>query len=224
MEIHEARNALQAAQKERERLSHDLHDGAIQSLYAIQLGLTQTGRAVEDRAPETAQSLQESRASLDAVIGELREFITEMKRDPRRPVAGLAAALDSLVRRLRPASLSSITLECDPAISERLTSAQAFQLAAIVREALSNSLRHAYATDIGVRLTGTDSAARLEITDDGAGFDAAHSGKDGFGLKTMKQRAADLGGSWEVQSAPGKGTRIRVDIPLFLDIEEAEHG
>lgn len=235
-ELKEARDALQGAQKERERLSHDLHDGAIQSLYAIQLGLTRAGRAVEARAPDTAHTLQESRISLDAVIGELRGFITEMKRDePHRPTAGLAAVLDSLVRRLRSASTAPIELECDAGASERLTSAQALQLVAIAREALSNSLRHAHAQNIAVRLTGSGTMVTLEISDDGAGFDVSrpgapnsdsaqgdatsrHAGSEtgarGMGLNTMKRRASDLGASLEVQSAPGKGTRIRVEVPL----------
>jgi signal transduction histidine kinase len=216
-ELKEARDALQGVQRERERLSHDLHDGAIQSLYAIQLGLTRAGRAVEARAPDTAHTLQESRANLDTVIGELRGFITEMKRDePRRPSAGLAAVLDSIVRRLRPASTAHMELECDAEASDQLTSVQALQLAAIAREALSNSLRHARAQKIRVQLTGGGSMASLEIIDDGVGFNVAHPLSDGMGLKTMKRRAADIGSSLVVRSAPNLGTRIHVQVPITV--------
>ena len=127
------------------------------------------------------------------------------------------------MRRLRPASTAPIELKCDAEASDRLTSAQALQLAAIAREALSNSLRHAHAQNIAMRLMGSGAMATLEIIDDGAGFDVSRpgapnsdseTGAPGMGLNTMKRRASDLGASLEVQSAPGKGTRIRVEVPL----------
>jgi len=213
-ELQEARDALQAAQQQRERLSHDLHDGAIQSLYAIQLGLTRVGREMEAMAPATAVKLADSRVNLDAVIGELREFIVEMEREEtRRPTTELAAALESLVRRLRPASSTRIDLHCDAAASSRLRPAQSIELATITREAISNSLRHANAQNIRVALTAENSFINLEIADDGLGFDAGHKGGAGFGLGTMKARAQKLGADFKLDTLSGQGTTIRVRLP-----------
>ena len=222
-ELHEARDALQAAQKERERLSHDLHDGVIQSLYAIQLGFTRIESEVEAVAPATARQLAEGRANLDGVIGELREFLTETKRtEGRIPAAGLAAVLHSLVQRLQPASAVPIKLECDAVAAERLTSAQAVQLTALAREALSNSLRHAHAQSITMRLSEGGTTVMLEVMDDGTGFTLAGTGSDGIGLVTMRRRAESLGAVLDLQTAPGRGTRIRVAVPVAAEPERED--
>ncbi|MBE7500380.1 MAG: sensor histidine kinase [Verrucomicrobiales bacterium] len=213
--LQDARDALLAVQRERERLSHDLHDGAIQSLYAVQLGLTQTARDVESVAPEAGRRLGESRANLDAVIGELRQFMTDLRAgDAPRPALGLAMVLESVVRRLRPASPAALELHCDPVASARLTPAQALQLAAFVREALSNSLRHAAAERIQVRLAAEGDVLLLEVRDDGGGFDPARRTGAGVGLVSLERRAFQLGGRFELETVAGLGTSVRVRLPL----------
>lgn len=211
----EARDALVAVQRERERLSHDLHDGAIQSLYAIQLGLTQAASDVRAVAGPAGQRLIESRANLDAVIGELRQFMGELGASTPPPqLHGLAAVLESVVRRLRPASSAAIELLCDPTTARRLDEVQAMQLAAIAREALSNSLRHAGARRITVRLATEGPVAVLEVRDDGAGFDPVAKEGQGVGLASLRRRAESLGGPIGIVSAPGAGTTVTVRAPL----------
>ncbi len=212
-ELRDARDALQAAQRQRERLSHDLHDGAIQSIYAIQLVLTGVEKEVKSANPRTAQRLIEGRAGLDVVIGELRGFIAEMKEEQRPlPAASLAGVLQSLVQRLRTASPAKIDLECDPTVSPGLTSHQTVQLAAIAREALSNSLRHARATRITVRLSGAPDKAALSVTDDGAGFEFEKARGQGMGLDSMRRRAAELHGELSIETKFGQGTRVSCTI------------
>jgi len=211
-ELSEARDALQAAQRQRERLSHDLHDGAIQSLYAIQLGLTGVEGEVEDIKPRTAERLAEGRASLDVVIGELREFITEMQVQTRVPPASLAEVLQSLVRRMQSASQAAIDLKCDAAASERLTPNQAVQLAAIAREALSNSLRHARPHSIRIHLTNLDGKIVLEVADDGSGFDPHSTGEPGLGLSSIRRRADEIQAELEIRSSPGAGTSVTCKV------------
>jgi signal transduction histidine kinase len=223
-ELREARDALQAAQGERERLCHDLHDGAIQSLYAIQLGFTRIGREMEALSPAAGRQLAAGRASLDAVIGELREFITDNRREEnRKPAGGLDQVLNSLTERLRPESAASIELDCDTRASARLTPAQAVQLSAIAREALSNSMRHARARIITVRLAAEGLFVILEVNDDGSGFNLAGGSSGGIGLNTMRRRAEGLGTILDLKSAPGRGTRIRVAVPVAAE-SEPENG
>jgi signal transduction histidine kinase len=214
-ELQEARDALQAAYRQRERLSHDLHDGAIQSLYAVQLGLSRAARELQELAPESGLRLSDSRASLDVVIGELRQFITQLENTGElHDATGLAAVLDAVVRRLRLASPVAIDLVCDDAISRRLTPTQAVQLASLAREALSNSLRHANARRVSLNLRAQGSACILEIQDDGRGFDLASPSGQGLGLRSIRQRATDLGGKLELESTPGVGTLVRIHVPL----------
>jgi signal transduction histidine kinase len=211
----EARDALVSSQRERERLSHDLHDGAIQSLYAVQLGLTRAATEAGPVAGPAGQRLIESRANLDAVIGELRQFMGALDAGtPPPPSHGLAAVLESIVRRLRPASPATIELLCDAATARRLDAVQAMQLAAVAREALSNRLRHARARRITVRLASEGTVAVLEVRDNGAGFDPATSAGKGIGMASLRRRAESLGGRIEVASAPGAGTTITVRTPM----------
>ncbi|MCW5551371.1 MAG: sensor histidine kinase [Verrucomicrobiae bacterium] len=214
-QLQEARDALLAVQEQRERLSHDLHDGAIQSLYAIQLGLTQAAGEVRTAAPEASQRLGESRANLDAVIGELRQFLGRLRTPeaPRNHSNGLAAVLASTVRRLRPASRAAIELECDEALAARLSPDQALQLAGFAREALSNSLRHAKAKRIRVRLVAEATEVVLEVSDDGLGFDPAIESGKGFGLASLRRRTANLCGTLDLESAASRGTTVGVRFP-----------
>lgn len=214
-QLQDARDALLAVQEQRERLSHDLHDGAIQSLYAIQLGLTQAAGEVRTAAPEASQRLGESRANLDAVIGELRQFLGRLRTPevPRSQTSGLATVLASTVRRLRPASQAAIELECNEALAARLSPDQSLQLAGFAREALSNSLRHAAAKRITVRLAAEGAEAVLEVSDDGSGFDPVIESGKGLGLASLRRRAANLGGTLDLESAHDRGTTVRVRFP-----------
>ena len=222
LELKEARSALQAAQRHRERLSHDLHDGAIQSIYAVQLGLTGVERELEQIKPGTGSRLSEARSALDLIIGELRNFILEMQ-DDRTPsrTGSLVGVLQSLVRRLHASSGAEIDLECDPAASDLLTSRQAVQLGAIAREALSNSMRHARATQMKVRLAFEANLVRLEISDNGCGFNLESVNGRGLGINSMRRRAQELNARLEIHSSPAAGTRVTCGLTGGRRVEPA---
>ena len=205
-QIREARDALAAAQQEREKFSHDLHDGTIQSLYAIQLGLGHTVEKLEAEPVNARRELSAVRGELDAVIAEIRRFITPEARSDK-PV-DLCAVLRALVERARVSTDAKLGLHCIPEASQRLTGDQAVQFANIAREALSNSLRHAKAKQVEIELRSEQDAVALEIYDDGAGFDPKSPGQKGVGLTSMTMRAQELGGKLDIQSSSGKGTRI----------------
>lgn len=213
-QIREARDALAAAQRERERISRDLHDGTIQSLYAIQLGLGHTAQRLRSEPAHAGSELSAVRREINGVIGEIRQFITaETAGEPQREI-DLRAVLQTLVTRASGGTTASIKLECDPTAARQVTPDQAVQLANIAREALSNALRHGRprTVSLGLRLEGT--FVVLEIADDGVGFDPpAHRGA-GLGLVSMTTRATESGGTLEVNSSPGHGARIVVRLPV----------
>jgi signal transduction histidine kinase len=213
-QIREARDALAAAQREREKFSRDLHDGTIQSLYAIQLGLGHTVEKLEAEPAKARREFSAVRRELDAVIAEIRQFITT-EAEVEKPV-DFSAVLQSLVQRARNGTKAQIALHCDPKASERLTGDRAVQLANIAREALSNSLRHANPQRVEVALRSDGETVVLEVSDDGTAFDTNRSARKGIGLSNMAARAREMGGPSEVRSAPGEGTRVVVRVPASL--------
>lgn len=209
-QIREARDALATAQKERQKLSHDLHDNAVQALYAIQLGLGHTTQKLAAEPENAQKDLSTARKELDAVIAEIRRFILAEERAEQE--ADLSSVLRAMVERTRVTASAELELHCDPDASGRLTGDQAVQLANIAREALSNSLRHARPQQVQIALRSEPKAVCLEISDDGAGFDP-QSQVRGVGLTSMAARAQEMGGTLDIQSAPGRGTRVRVRVP-----------
>jgi signal transduction histidine kinase len=211
-QIREARDALTAAQQERNKISRDLHDGTIQSLYAIQLGLGHTVEKLEADPAKAGRALSEARGELDAVIAEIRQFITAESGPDKR--VDSSAVLHALVQRARTGTTAQIALHCDPGASERLTGDQAVHLANIAREALSNGLRHAQPQRVEIALRSDGEIVVLEISDDGTGFELRSPGRSGVGLTSMAARTQEMGGTFEIQSAPGKGTRVVVRVPV----------
>jgi signal transduction histidine kinase len=214
-ELRAACEDLQRVQNERERIGRDLHDGAIQSLYGFQLALGQLERA-QARNPDAARNiLRECRNSLDALIAELRTFIVQNLPEGEEPdqVADAGVALQQLVRRFQSATSVPIELVLKDSPPTPLTLAQQTHLRQVAQEALSNSLRHGRATHIQVALLRQEHNLQLSVTDDGEGFDSAQS-HAGSGLANMQARAVQLGGALRIESHPGHGTRVTLDLPL----------
>ena len=210
-QIREAREALAAAQRAREKFSRDLHDGTIQSLYAIQLGLGHTAEKLEAEPAKARREFSAVRRELDTVIAEIRHFITADEGGSQ--TVDLNAVLHALVQRAQAGSTAQIVLRCEPGAVDRLGSAQAVQLANIAREALSNSLRHAKPKQVQLTLRVEGENVMLEISDDGTGFDPMAPNRPGVGLASMLSRTQEVGGLLEIQSSPGKGTRIEIRVP-----------
>ncbi|MBL9126437.1 MAG: sensor histidine kinase, partial [Verrucomicrobiales bacterium] len=216
-QIREARDALAAAQRERDRISRDLHDGTIQSLYAIQLGLGHTAVRLRSEPDHAGSELSAVRRELNAVIAEIRRFIaTETAGETPKPV-DLGAVLQALVQRARGGTTSRIELSCDREASARVTGDQAVQLANIAREALSNALRHGRPREVDIVLRLEGEFVVLEIADDGVGFTPEASGGSGLGLVSMRTRAAEADGTLVLDSSPGRGTRVVVKMPVGAD-------
>ena len=201
-----------ATLEERARLARELHDSVTQSLYSVTLLAEAVARLLSTGDHQTAvEYLRELRDTAQESLREMRLLIFEL-----RPVAleksGLPGAL-----RLRLESVearSGLKTELQMEGVEKLPYGVKMELYQITQETLNNILKHARATKVQVKLHFLDTLTCLEVTDDGEGFDleqAARSG--GLGLAGIAERAKKIGGKLHIDSAPGKGTSVRVEVP-----------
>ena len=201
---------------ERERIGRELHDGVIQSLFAVGMSLQGTAMASTDE--ETRRRLDGAVDELDRAIHDLRNYIFGL-----RPVIlddnHLDEALKELVAEFSATSGVVAVAQIEPAAATALASISG-DVVQIVREALSNVRKHAAASTCRVSLRIDGEGVILEIDDDGTGFDpdAAHAG---LGLNNIRERARRLGGQGGIESAPGSGTVVSVNLPADSDADRA---
>ncbi len=195
--------------EERERIAKELHDGIIQSLFAVGMGLQ--GTAPMAGSPAATARIEGAVGELDRVIRDLRNYIFGL-RPGILADRQLDQALRVLGEEIRARSHTLVDVAVDPAIAARL-SPRSHEIVQLTREALSNVVRHAQAQHCVVRLAQSGSQAVLTIEDDGVGFDA-HGDSGGNGMRNMRERAAAVGGTMRVTSKAGKGTKLRVTIPI----------
>ncbi|GLV80236.1 hypothetical protein Shyhy02_82360 [Streptomyces hygroscopicus subsp. hygroscopicus] len=197
---------------ERARLAHELHDAVSQKLFSLRL-TAQAATALVDRDPARAKDELQQIALLAAeAADELRSAVVEL-----RPAAldedGLVATLRTQVRVLDRAHSAHVTFASHGV--RALPAAQEEALLRVAQEALHNALRHADARRVDVTLTRHGQGARLRVVDDGRGFDPSAVRRAGrhLGLVSMRDRAGGVGGGLTVESAPGKGTAIEMEVP-----------
>ena len=203
---------VQELEKDRDRITCDLHDGVLQSLYAVGLGLESCG-LLERRPSELTEHLKRSTAQLDQALRELRSFL---KHDLRHEVGGeedFDRALGALVEGMTGISSAHCRLKIDDAAIEAIPKKRQRDLLDFAREALSNCIRHAQAKRVEVTLTFKNGIPCLGISDDGIGFTPHNPPKRGLGLPSLATRAAALGGRLRIVSAPAQGTRIALELP-----------
>ncbi|HEV7625639.1 MAG TPA: GAF domain-containing sensor histidine kinase [Streptomyces sp.] len=210
--LHERSRELTIA-GERARIGHDLHDAVAQKLFSLRL-TAQAATALVDRDPARAKGeLHEiGRLAADA-SEELRAAVVEL-----RPAAldedGLVATLRAQAQVLDRAHSAEVTFASEGGL-RALPAAQEEALLRVAQEALHNALRHAAATRVEVTLTYADTGAQLRVADDGRGFDPMAVRKAGrhLGLVSMRDRAGGVGGRLTVDSEPGKGAVIELEVP-----------
>jgi PAS domain S-box-containing protein len=197
---------------ERERISQDLHDNLLQSLYAVGMQL-EAGKLLVGKAPrKSKQHVTQAIRQLNHLVLEVRQFITDLTRRTA-PTLDFSVALDQLVASCSSKTRTAPELDLDPTALTVVTPAIGEQLLSIAREALSNSIRHAGATHRSVSLTKTDDFIRLRVADNGKGFDPGRTRRRGLGLANMAARARTIGAQFTLDSAPDRGTSITIDIP-----------
>jgi PAS domain S-box-containing protein len=211
--LRESEHRLRRALEDRIRLGRDLHDGIIQSIYAVGLSLGECRRLMETDLPQSQRRLEQSIANLNTVIRDVRNFIVGLEPEALKG-REFGAALESVVAGLDVASSTHFSFDVDPKAAERLEGFQLTHLMQIAREAISNAIRHGEASEVAIALRLHPDGVQLELHDDGKGFDPAKlNGGAGFGLRNIEARARELQAHSEVQSAPGRGTRVTVQIP-----------
>jgi signal transduction histidine kinase len=199
---------------ERQRLARELHDSVSQALYGIALG-ARTARTLLDRDPRAAAEPIDYVLSLaNAGMAEMRALIFELRPESLE-IEGLVAALSKLADSLRARHQLDVRAELgeEPDLGLEVKEA----LYRIAQEALHNIAKHARAGAAELRLaapTPDSPAVTLDIRDDGAGFDPSGAFPGHLGLRSMRERAARLGGSLAIDSAPGRGAHLRVRIPI----------
>jgi signal transduction histidine kinase len=204
-----------SAIEERNRLARDLHDSVVQKLFGVALAAESASTLLERDGGEARVQVERVRELAQDAIGELRSLVFQL-----RPAAvateGLAAALRKHVEVLRRVHGVEIELELADPGAHPVVDDEVFRIA---QEALSNALRHAQATSIRVRLDEHDDELTLRVEDDGVGFDpdapALRSRR--LGLTSMEERARALGGALAIDSGPGRGTAVVLEVPCGAD-------
>lgn len=198
-----------AALEERQRLARELHDSVSQTLYGIQLGARVARDRLENDPARLAQPIDHVMRLAESAQAEMGALIFELRSDSLETeglVANLVRQIDAV--RARHGIAGRTTVRDEPRVSIEVKQV----LYRIAQEALRNTGMHARARHVDVRLTARRGTVVMEVVDDGVGFDPNQHFPGHLGLRSMRERAVAVGGSLEVNSSRGRGTRIRVTI------------
>jgi signal transduction histidine kinase len=192
---------------ERERVSRELHDGAIQTVYTAGL-IAESIRNKMDN-DTLAKRMDRVISALQHAIQDLRQFVIEL--EPSQTGEGLVEGFHRLAQDPTFQSLidMKISIDCDE--SEHFSPVRATHVLAITKEALANAARHAHARNVWVTATHLDGQLEVIVTDDGMGFPDEY--RTGFGLRNMRDRARLLGGTLQIEPMSGQGTQITLSVP-----------
>lgn len=198
----------------RSRISQDLHDCVLQSLYAIGLNLETVWRKGHRPTTESAQTHAHTIAQINRLIHDIRQMIRGLDEGVVQEF-DLTEELQTLKAVYNEIGQMRITLDLQPAAIEVLTKEEEREILNIVREALSNCARHAHAAQVTISIRKRREHIRITVRDDGTGFATAAGGVTrGYGLANMEARARKIGGTLTVRSEPGHGTDITAELSL----------
>jgi two-component system sensor histidine kinase UhpB len=199
--------ALEAQEEERKRVARDLHDEVNQALTALLLRLE---AAAQHSPPRLKEELDETKQLANQAMQELLDLARQL-----RPAAlddhGLSAALAGHVREYDRRGAVKASFRVESKLDE-LPQDVELVIYRVAQEALTNAARHSGAGQIDVSLGRIDSRIVLEVSDDGKGFAFAEEDK-GLGLSGMRERALLVDGTLEIDSSPGRGTKVRLEVP-----------
>jgi signal transduction histidine kinase len=207
-----SRTLLGHSLEERVQLGRELHDNICQTLYAVSLALEGLRRKVAG-ASDAEERLDQCIKELRRLNHEVRSYLMELEPGAvnRQPFTD---ALNDMLASNGGAGSPRVVQKLAPDAIALIAPERATEVVNILREAVSNSLQHARARTVTVRAIRGDGAVVLAVQDDGAGFEPVAAGP-GHGLGNMQARAAALGGTLKVISAPGKGTRVLLTLPVI---------
>ena len=213
-----------AVLEERERIGMDLHDGIIQSIYAVGLTLEHARLLLGEEPEQTRKRIDQSIEDLNSTIRDLRAFIMDMR--PRQLYEeNLMDGLQRLVNEFRANALVEAKLSGPSEGLEDLPDAHAIALFHICQEALANIAKHAQAKKVEVLVWTTPDRVLMEVNDDGRGFDPKKIQLTlGHGISNMQTRARNIGGDLEITTEPGEGTTIMVWMPYVQEMDRSALG
>jgi signal transduction histidine kinase len=209
---------INASEQERRRIARDLHDGVVQRLAAVTFSLSALARRLTSGGASSAPAsnvpdVEHAAGETRAAMRDLRTLIVEIA-PPNLHAEGIDNALRDL---LEPLAGSGVAIRLDAPRDTALSATTTTLLFRVAQEALRNAGKHAGASHVEVRLHNRGDHVRLEIDDDGRGFssdDLESRRRDGHvGLSLLRDLVADAGGSLRVDSEPGKGTQVAVEVP-----------
>lgn len=202
-----------AVLEERERIGMDLHDGIIQSIYAVGLTLEYTRMLIAEDPAGVLRRLEEAIYGLNAIIRDIRAYILDLQ-PARFQAASVGESLKLLVREFKANTLAEAELQMDEEALNEVDSESGAVLLHIAQEALANAGKHARATRVLVSVRRVDGRVALQVIDNGRGFNLRQKQVAlGHGLSNMSERARQVGGEVEIVSSPGGGTTVTVRLP-----------
>lgn len=208
-------------EQERTRISRELHDELGQQLTGLKLDLAWLNKRVKEGRELQAGAMDEMRRQLDEAIASVRRISTEL-RPPILDDLGFGEAVKWQAAEVAKRSGMEITLNLDAAplvVDNDLATA----LFRIVQESLTNSVRHAHASQLQISLVADAKGLVLTVRDNGRGFALEERQGGGIGLVSMRERAYVLGGRVDISSSPGAGTIIQVKLPLKVPVIAGDH-
>ena len=203
-----------AVLEERQRFGMDLHDGVIQSIYAVGLMLEDIQRRI-DFDPESAkEGISTAIRSLNTAISDIRNYILDL-RPQHFKGRDVLQGVEELARALRANTFMSVRVDIKDVDSRRLSPGQTVEILHIAQEALSNIQKHARATDVDILLKFEDRELILEILDNGISIEPSTLQKTkGNGLRNMHERTLSLGGTIEIAQREIGGTKVVLIAPI----------
>ena len=212
---------ISAIVEERQRLARELHDAVSQQLFAISMTATAVRRTLEknfDRAQRQVELIEEmasvAQSEMRALLLHLRPVYLEGK--------DLVQGVEELVRELMMKVPVEITLDMDRDL--QLVKGIENHLFRIVQETLSNTLRHAKADKMEIRIYRRHDAVRVILRDNGIGFELDEAKQASYGISNMRERVREIGGSIQFITAPGNGTRIEITVPILMQEGDLDGG
>ena len=213
--------ALQAEEVERQRLAREIHDGPAQVLANAVFQLEYCERLLEKEPDRLRQELANLKRDVKEGLAEVRNFIFDLRPAPLAEI-GLQAMLRHYAENYE--SRFDIEVETDLSDVGRLPAAQETAIYRIVQEALQNAQKHSHASKIKIALGQNDHSVVVSVEDNGVGFDVQAQLMEQlghFGLTSMRERSRLIGGELEIISAPEKGTKVVLTVPLVSDATDA---
>jgi signal transduction histidine kinase len=210
-QLQEQRSRLTVLE-ERERIMMELHDGVIQSIYAIGMQVDLLANTTQDAAQ--LEGLRRVIGGLNTVIEDIRQYIQNLRTMDGDDQQSFADCVEDVLNRIHVPSKLNVEIKAPQGLRPPISSTALEAVCQIVHEALSNVVRHANATQVEVDAAISDDVFTVTVDDNGSGFEVSERDTHGLGLRNIQQRARMHGGQIEIDSTPGAGTRLTIKVPI----------